>query len=243
MNTVYKVKQTSFEGPLDLLLNLIEKRKLFINDISLSQIADEYIEYIRNAQDFSLRESTDFVLIASALMLIKSKSLLPTLDLTSEEDQSIEDLERRLKILQRMRELSKNVETNFGKNIIFAKSLVKSRDIIFSPDEKITKTNIITLMGGLINNLPKKEIIPKKVVKKIVSIEEMIDNLTERIKSSIKMSFNDFSKKGKTEKINIVVSFLAMLELVKQGALAVQQRRAFEDIDMENLEIETPNYN
>jgi len=98
------------------------------------------------------------------------------------------------------------------------------------------------LIVNVLTQMPKKEIVPKGVVKKVVSLEEMIDSLTKRIKKNIKMTFNEFSKKGKTDRVNVVVSFLAMLELVKQGALMVKQHQDFGDIDMENLDTGVPHY-
>src|SRR4051812_32375972 len=100
----FLVKHEQFEGPLDLLLSLIEKRKLFINDISLAKVADDFINHIKNFEQFPIGESANFILIASTLLLIKSKSLLPTLQLTEEEQGSIEDLETRLKIYQRIKD-------------------------------------------------------------------------------------------------------------------------------------------
>ncbi len=238
----YKIKTTIFEGPLDLLLNLIEKRKLFINDISLAKIADDYIEYLKNAQNFSIRNSSDFVLVASTLMLIKSKSLLPTLTLTLEEEQSIEDLEERLKKYKRIKELSSHIGQMFGKKNIYQKTEVKNREVIFSPDKNIDKKNMFALVVEVVTKLPKKEIVPKAVVRKVVSLEETIENLTKRIRSNIKMGFKDFSGMGKADKVNVVVSFLAMLELVKQGILDVKQNTMFGDIDMENKEVGVPYY-
>ncbi|AKM84302.1 TPA: hypothetical protein DCZ46_03075 [Candidatus Campbellbacteria bacterium] len=241
MDSEYTIKTQSFEGPLGLLLDLIEKRRLFINDISLSVIADDYIEYIRNRGSMSIRESSEFVLIASALMLIKSKSLLPNLNLSTEEEQSIEDLENRLKLYKRFRELSVHVNQRFGKNIIFAGNKTKNIEIIFSPDKHTSVDNLFSSIVSVITKLPKKEIISKGAVRKVISLEEMIDNLTERIKRQVKMSFSEFSG-NKTEKINVVVSFLAVLELVKQGIVAVKQTATFGEIDIENTDISTPVY-
>ncbi len=95
MGEEYLVKTHIFEGPLDTLLSLIEKRKLFINDISLAQVADDYIAYIKSLNEFPIADSSHFILIASTLVLIKSKSLLPDLNLTTEEQESIDDLEDR----------------------------------------------------------------------------------------------------------------------------------------------------
>src|SRR3989344_4122925 len=105
----FTVKQEHFEGPLELLLDLIEKRKLFVSDVSLAKVADDYISYVKNLSEFPVADSAHFVLIASTLLLIKSKSLLPNLDLTTEEQVSIEDLEHRLRLYERMRKLSRSL--------------------------------------------------------------------------------------------------------------------------------------
>ena len=103
--SAYTVKTEAFEGPLDILLSLIEKRKLHINDVSLSKVADDFIAYINSIEEFPLEESADFILIASTLILIKSKSLLPTLDLSIEEEEDISTLEDRLREYQKIKEL------------------------------------------------------------------------------------------------------------------------------------------
>src|SRR5437868_2863344 len=94
----YSVKTAVFEGPLDLLLDLIEKRKLFVSDVSVSQVTDDFVSYIEGHEQFPLEESAEFIVVASTLMLIKSRSLLPSLPLTDDETASIEDLEARLKL-------------------------------------------------------------------------------------------------------------------------------------------------
>ena len=100
----YQVKTPIFEGPLDLLLNLIEKRKLFINEISLAEVTDDYLTYIKNLPKISISDMTIFILIAATLILIKSKSLISNIELTEEEEGQIEDLERRLKIYQKIKD-------------------------------------------------------------------------------------------------------------------------------------------
>lgn len=238
----YTVKTGVFEGPLDLLLNLIEKRKLFINDISLAAVTDDYIAYINKQTKFPLSQSADFILVASTLLLIKSKSLLPSLSLTQEEEGSIEDLELRLKVYKRIRELSRHVRGMFGKRIIFAKSPSRIVEPIFSPDDNITVKNITESVLMVLKNLPKKKIIPKAIVDKVISLEEMIDNLAKRITKNLKMSFKEFSGMGKEERVNVIVSFLAMLELVKQGIISVRQDEHFSDITMESDNVSVPKY-
>ena len=241
--SAFQIKTEVFEGPLDLLLSLIEKRKLFINDIALSKVADDYIAYLQGQEKFPIAQSADFLVIASTLLLIKSKSLLPGLNLTEDEQRDVGDLERRLKIYQRIKELSLHIKNQFGKDIIFAAEPRKAIPV-FSPDKTMTKENLLTAIISVIKALPKvAENIPKAVVKKVISLEEMIGNLTTRIQSSIKLSFREFAKIGKEERVNVIISFLAMLELVKQGIVNVRQNEQFEDIEIETQQTGVPHYN
>jgi segregation and condensation protein A len=236
------VKQERFEGPLELLLDLIEKRRLFVSDVSLAQVADDYIAYVRNLSDFPVADSAHFVLVASTLLLIKSKSLLPSLNLTVEEQSNVKDLEHRLRMLERVRQASVGVRALFGSRILFPRS-ERSLEPTFSPDADMTVANLFAAVGRVLAHLPKREFLPKVIVDKVMSLEEMIGNLTERITSSLRMSFRDFSSgEGKAERVNVIVSFLAMLELVKQGVISVTQERHFDDIQMETETLGVPRY-
>lgn len=245
----FKVKVGDFEGPLHLLLELIEKRKLHISDVYLAQVADEFIEHIKSFEEFPMADSADFILIASTLLLIKSKSLLPNLSITEEEQASIEDLEDRLAQYKKYKNLSLEIQKIFGNFLYFPKES-KQKMIIFSPTREINIDSLRSSIYDALNNIPKKEAsLPKVVVQKIISLEEMIEQLSERIKVSLKTSFKEFSKQKnggpvieKAEKVNVIISFLAMLELVKQGLIRVNQDKHFDDIDIEGESIGTPTY-
>lgn len=243
MTEVFSVKTSVFEGPLDLLLSLIEKRKLFINDISLSKVTDDFISYIQREGNMKMEESAHFILIASTLLLIKSKSLLPALTLTEEEEEGIVDLELRLKILQKIKSASVNIDNLFGENIIFAPDKQRTREAIFSPDESMNLLSLVSAIKDLIKSLPKKENIPKAMIKKVISLEEMIDSLSSRISRGLRMKFSEFSGEHKEEKVNVIVSFLAMLELVKQGVINATQNDSLDDIELETTSIGVPKYN
>lgn len=238
----FTVKTTTFEGPLDLLLDLIEKRKLFIGDISLAKVTDDFIEHIKKFENMPMAESAHFILIASTLLLIKSKSLLPELSLTEEEKGDIQDLQVRLNIFKRIRDASVHVGKLFGKEIIFPQSQSRPIEPVFAPDPEFTLEKALFSLKDLINRLPKKEKLPQVVVKKVMSLEEMIGTLTNRITSHLRMSFKDFTKEHKENRVNVIVSFLAMLELVKQGVLMVSQEATFGDIQMETKEVGVPRY-
>lgn len=242
MGPSYKVKTSVFEGPLEILLSLIEKRKLFINDISLAQVADDYIAHVRELSHMPVGDTAHFLLIASTLVLIKSKSLLPSLALSEDEKGNIEDLEARLRAYQRIKIASVNISVRFGKRILFARNIPKYPESVFSPDKETTKEGLSAAIRRVLANLPQKEIIPETIVRKIVSLEETIDNLAKRIQASLKMSFNEFSKIGKADRVSVVVSFLAMLELVKQGVIDAAQDRHFADIKMESRDVGVPRY-
>jgi len=237
----FQLKMANFEGPLDLLLSLIEKRKLHISDVSLAQVTDDYISFVRQGQDISIENMANFILIASTLILIKSYSLISTLTVTEEEKESIDDLEKRLRLYSRIKELAVFVKNLFGTNMIFSRETVKNFDPVFAPTKELTAINLHSAIQSVIQSLPKKEALPKLVVKKIMSLEEAIGNLTTRIQSAIKMRFSDFVK-DKQEKVSIIVSFLGMLELVKQGIIDVKQDLHFSEIEMESNNIGVPRY-
>jgi segregation and condensation protein A len=236
------IKTPSFEGPLDLLLDLIEKRKLFINDISLAKVTDDFISHIQQFENLPMGESAHFILVASTLLLIKSKSLLPELNLTEEEKGDMQDLETRLKIYKRIKESSIFVQKLFGADMIFTQSHARPVNHVFAPDAEFTLEKSLFLLKDLIGRLPKKEKLPQVVVDKVISLEDMIGTLTKRIQGALRMSFKTFAGEHKENKVNFIVSFLAMLELVKQGIVHVTQESNFGDIQMETKEVGVPRY-
>lgn len=238
----FTIKTENFEGPLDLLLDLIEKRKLFIGDIALAKVTDDFIEHIRKYESMPMDESAHFILIASTLLLIKSKSLLPQLALTDDEKGDIKDLETRLKILKRIKDASKHVQELFGKEIIFEQSQMRPVNPVFAPDVEFTLEKALFSLRDLINRLPKKEKLPQVMVRKVISLEEMINTLTTRVNGALRMSFKEFSKDHKENKVNVIVSFLAMLQLVRDGVMNVTQNNHFDDIFMETKEVGVPRY-
>lgn len=242
MQPDYQIKTEVFEGPLELLLDLVEKRKLFINEISLAQVADDYIAHLKQFEKMPMDFVSNFLIVAATLILIKSKSLLPTLTLTEEETHDVDELERRLREYQKIRELSVHVKQLFGANISFPKGQAKERVVVFTLSVEISIQSILSAIKEVIMHFPKKVTLPNVVVKKVISLEDMMNRLTTRITSNFKMSFRDFAGVGKEEKVNIIVSFLAMLELVKQGMIAVTQGAHGDDIEIETNVLETPKY-
>lgn len=237
----FTVRQEGFEGPLDMLLTLIERRQLHIGDIALSKVTDDFIRYVRDFADFPLAESAQFAFVASTLLLIKSKALLPQLSLTKAEEESMEDLERRLKLLQRFRELSRQMRARFGETPMFL-PLEREVEPVFAPPNGLAASVLQSAVHAVLAAIPKAETLAKVAVQRVISLEEMIESLKSRITSVLRMSFREFSKAHKAERINTIVGFLALLELVKQGLIAVTQERAHGEIMMETESVGVPRY-
>src|SRR5262249_35206583 len=134
----FTVKTQGFEGPLDLLLNLVESKKLFINEISLAAVTDEYLAYARALTASNLTELTSFLAIAATLILIKSRSLLPGFIVTKEEEKDIADLESRLALHAIVREIGVELSARYGTTIIHLPPERETIGVVFAPDPKLS---------------------------------------------------------------------------------------------------------
>lgn len=237
----FAIKTEHFEGPLELLIELVEKRKLLINDISLAAVTDEYMARVSDMQERSLPHTAQFVTLAATLLLIKSKSLLPVLELTEEEEASIEDLEDRLRRYQIYRDAAEDIKTLFGVTMQFEPEYVPKREPVFLPDQFCTTSSLATALEGVLANLPKIDKKPTVKVRPTISIEEMMDKLRARIERQITTRFSDI-RTLETEHKNVIVSFLAILELFKQGDILVTQIHRFADIELQLEREKTPRY-
>lgn len=240
-STAFNIQTEVYSGPLDLLIDLIEKRKFLVNDISLASVTDDYMAYVSQFEHSPLRDMADFIVLASTLLLLKSKSLLPILELTDEEEETVESLEERLKYYQIFRNGGKVVESLFGKNIAHERRFMQDRAPLFLPDSYTALDSLRAAMSDVINNLPKKVEKPKVKVRTVVSLEIMIDRLKQRIEQQFRFKFRDFTGNA-AERSAVIVGFLAVLEMVKQGSVLVHQTARFHDIEIERETSTTPRY-
>jgi segregation and condensation protein A len=241
VSSTLTVKTPVYEGPLELLLELIEKRKLLINDISLAEVADEYIARVRTQAELPVGETAEFVALAATLLLIKSRSLLPTLELSGDEQKDIKELQYRLALYQILKEAAGELG-RFSKS---PQSLFEGRmpepPALFIPDASITVRSLREAAQAVIEGFPSMLALPKVSVKKIISIEEMVQQLATRVSSAFKLSFKEFTK-GSQARGEVIVSFLALLELVKQGIIKATQEDKHGDITLESDAVTTPTY-
>lgn len=237
----FSIKTPVFEGPLELLIDLVEKRKLLINDISLASVTDEYMATVSKMQEMSLPNTANFIVLAATLLLIKSKSLLPVLDLTEEEEKSIDDLENRLRLYQIYKDVSTGIINQFGTNILHERLYIPIKSPLFITDKFCNLNELRDAIGRVMSELPLKEQKPKVQIKKVISIEQMIDNLHRRIERQFKIKFSELVENTREKQV-LIVGFLAVLESVKQGSILANQSQRFTDIDIEHTKPTLPRY-
>lgn len=240
-DSIFTIKTSVFEGPLELLLELVERRKLLINDISLASVTDEYMQMVSDMQQESLPNTSRFVALAATLLLIKSKSLLPVLELTQDEEEKIDDLEERLRRYQVYRDAAKTILSQFGVTRLYEPQFAPPKQPLFVPDSFCTPNALRDAISDVLDKLPKVEKKPEARVRPTISLEEMINKLQSRIERQMKTRFSELKAEAGEHK-EVIVSFLAVLELFKQGNVIITQMSRFDDIDIEIERTSVPNY-
>ncbi|MBI2640405.1 MAG: segregation/condensation protein A [Candidatus Sungbacteria bacterium] len=232
---MYVTKQEKFEGPLELLLELIEKEKLSITEISLTKVTDDYIKHIKALEKIDPEQLAEFLVVAAQLMLIKSRSLLPSLKLSEEEAGSIEELEKRLAEYRRLREFAKEIKNLEAKRaFIFTREAYLGMSPVFYPPQKTTASIIRGAFAAFLAALPKLEKLAEEKIKKIVSLEEKIAHIRTFLQGTVEKAFSEIIK-GAQGKVDIIVSFLAILELARQKFVELDQQKPFVDITIKRI--------
>jgi segregation and condensation protein A len=230
----FAIKTDSYEGPFEVLLDLIEQRKMLVNELALANITEDFIQHVRAQKAFPVEETAAFIQIAATLLLIKSKSLIPDLTLTEEESGDVDDLKRRLAAYEKVREAARELAKMYGVSIMLPAG-EKAPEVMFAPARDLSKEALAEALARVLAARDEVEELPEARVKPLVTIEEMMDTLAKRVQSAINITFKEFSGSAK-EKVEVIVSFLALLELVKQGAVAAEQHDQHGDIHMSNAE-------
>lgn len=240
-NTTFTIRTDAFEGPLELLLELVERRKLLINDISLASVTDDYLATVARMEALSLPGTANFVALAATLLLLKSKSLLPVLDLSRDEEEAVEGLAERLQLYQTYRNAAFALTKIFGTSYAHERQFVVDTTPLFTPDQYTEADALREAMSRVLAELPVFTEKPKVQIRKVISLEEMMTRLQDRIERQMKLRFSELIGSG-AERTTIIVGFLAVLESVKQGTIIVAQTERFEDIEIERESPSTPRY-
>ena len=223
MEISYKLEQ--FEGPLDLLLSLISKNKIDIKDIPISLLCDQYMEYISKAEELDMELSSDFLYMASELMLIKSRMLLPR-DEEHDEDPR-EALAAALLEYQKAKTASEQLKVMFGE---YGGRMVKETDEI-APDrtyvadheaELLYKAFLKVMNEVRVTDEDAKKKFEPILKKRTVSVVSIVENLARRLRGGKKISLGSFFRQAE-DRLELVSMFLAMLELLKSGHLVINE--------------------
>ena len=210
-----------FEGPLDLLLSLIQKHKLDINDIPIVELVDQYIGYVNNMQKADMYVASEFIEMAARLIYIKTVSLLPKHE---EAEQLKDELQGELLAYQTCKEIAKKLSENTDGFNHFVRDMEK-----VEPDKTYTRLHeadelisaYITAAGRKLRNLPPSiEAFSGIVAKKIVSVSSKFRSIYSKLRKGKKTKFNALFEDAESRS-DLVATFLALLEMTKQKKIRV----------------------
>ena len=226
----YAVRLKQFEGPLELLLQLIEKEKLDVTRVSLAAVADQYLEYIAQQSEVPLAHLAQFLSIASRLLLLKSRALLPSFEFTQEEEGSLEDLEWQLRTYQKFRDASMQLGLSFAahQHAQPRESFLGAK-IVFLPAPQVTAETLADAFRSVLGEIPLLEKLEQEEIQTVISLEEKMLELRSTLTQRIEISFRHMTR-DMVDKLEVIVAFLAVLELVKQRFVRAEQNGSFQDI-------------
>ncbi len=237
----YAIKIDNFEGPLDLLCHLIDKNKMNINDINLSEITDQYIQYLNLQEQMNLEIASEFLVMASTLLYLKSKKLLPKTE-DDEEEITSEELIRRIIEYKKFKEISKVFKQNY---IEYSNRYYKSEEIIQLPKRKLEnkqyeKDYIPNIYQKLVERNNQKMNQNAKNIEKIAIVENytVAGKVKEMFKILVKQKkfiFNKIFTLNKHNKEEVVTAFSGLLELSRRNKVETTQEKLFGDISVEKV--------
>jgi len=236
----YQVATAVYEGPLDLLLELIERAELDITRLALAQVTDQYLEYLRVLQDHSAAEVSAFLVIAARLLQIKSAALLPRppIDhLGSDEEDPAEALARQLILYKRFKELAgylnQREAAGLQTHLRLAPPPVTATQVKLDLSG-ITLADFMDAARSVFFNKAALTSLDKVVAMPRVTIREKIQTILSHLRTLQNITFRSILGKS-TPRVEIIVTFLAMLELVKRHIVSAEQSILFGDIELASL--------
>ncbi|MFA6422245.1 MAG: ScpA family protein [Candidatus Buchananbacteria bacterium] len=231
---MYQIKLEQFDGPLDLLLQLIENQKLNISQVSLGKVTDQYLQYLDSLQEVGASDLADFLVIATKLLIIKSKTLLPINE--DDEEDSADQLELQLKMYKEYLEATKKIEKIINdKRFAFSRDRIAiSHEPTFSPPPSCNTEILRDYFEQIIGRIDYIVNLPQRVLEKVVSLTEVVENIRRNLAGASKLDFKSIISEAKS-KSEVVVCFMALLELIKNGEILVGQDGIFDNITVEKI--------
>jgi segregation and condensation protein A len=242
-SNAYTVKIQNFEGPLDLLFHLIEKNKMDIYDIQLAEITEQYLDYLTKMDELNLEVTSEFLVMASTLLLIKSRMLLPEANKAGEEQEDLQDdLVNRLIEYKRYKEFTYDLRE---REALYSKFFYKAHEIFKLPPAQIINKNFSPeVIPSVYQGIIQRNI--RKINPNITSMEEIIAGQKVTVRSKIrevlrflitkvKFKFSELLNDPKITRVEIVTSFMALLELAKVKRIKIRQSTAFGEIEIKKV--------
>lgn len=234
----YAIKIENFEGPLDLLCHLIEKNKMDIYDINLNEITDQYIQYLNAMEKMNLEIASEFVVMASTLLYLKSKNLLPKQE-EEEEELTEEELIRRIIEYKKYKEISKVLKQNYNIN---GNRYYKNQEPIKLPKQKLEKEYDNKIIPQIYKELMERNSVKlnqnAKNIEKIALVENytVASKVKEMFKVLVKQKrfvFNKLFSLNKHNRQEVVTAFSGLLEMSRRKKVETTQEELFGDITVE----------
>ncbi len=226
----YELQLEGFNGPLDKLLELIEEKKFEITRLNLAEVTADFLQYVHNLEKINPRILSDFITIAARLILIKSLAILPKLELSEEEEGEIEDLENRLKLYREFRDTQRHIKHLWQENVAFPREYLSNFPEGFYFTTPIAVKELEKIIKRLYDEFSSFTPKTESVHVRIISLEEKIKELMDRVDKAMHTSFNEIT--DGYEQSEIIVLFLALLHLLKDSAIEVDQKNLFSDISI-----------
>ncbi len=231
----YTVNIPVYEGPLDLLLQLIERAELDITAVSLARVTDQYLEYIHRMQ-VPADEISAFLVVAAKLLQIKSEALLPRPSVRKEGEEDLgEALARQLRIYKRFKELSRWLEDRVNRHLRTYVRVAPPPKVEGRLDlSNITLVDLLTAAETIFAEEAEKQTLGTVITAPRITIREKITWIAERLGQTPKTTFKSLLDRQAT-RLEVVVTFLALLELVKRYRVSARQEGLFNDIEIEKM--------
>ena len=236
-----KTKLQQFEGPLDLLLSLIEQRQLDITTIALAEVTEQFLQYIKALESIDPTVLADYLSIAAKLLVIKSKAILPTLEIEDEDEDAGFDLEAKLLLYKQFKEVAKYLKTLDNKRKQgFLRQVTSEQKVSFYRDPNVSTKELHGAILTVLSSLKELDSLPKAKLKEAISIQEKIDHLRIHLGERIETNLSELLKTAKN-KGEIIITFLALLELIKQKIFVADQEALFADVVIKKYNHQNPN--
>lgn len=229
---LHQLKLEKFEGPLDLLLKLVEREKMEITEVNLASVTESYLRYLNQNQEISEEEMADFLVIVAKLLYLKSKALLPEPALEPEEGISLED---QLRIYKEFVVAAKKVQEILKNDKVAYFRIVPLRlsEIGFYPPKGLTGGKMRRMFAEVLERLKPWLELPRVALERIYSINEKIRQIQDLLAGSGKLNLQQILRDIKS-RAELIITFLAVLEMTKQQHIVISQRRHFEEIIIES---------